>query len=49
MVERRALKRVCAGEMYCTQSEQLHAEKAEEVTVQKWPPGRVHLVVCGAS
>jgi hypothetical protein len=39
MAERRVLKRACAGE---TQSEQLHAEKAEEV--QKWSPYKDHLV-----
>ena len=34
MVERRAPRRVCAGEMHCTQTEQHHAEKAEEVQKQ---------------
>jgi hypothetical protein len=38
MVVRSALKRACAGEMYGTQSEKLHAEKAEEARVQKRSP-----------
>ncbi len=34
MVERRAPRRACAGEIHGTQTEQLHDEKAEEVQKQ---------------